>query len=158
MKETTIAFVTFFMSIVVIAQIKLISRLVKMRRERKNIQGIMYTYRSPCTACCFGCECCLECLWGERIRRKKETEYEKSVEEQKVKELKEFEEKKELSEKEGVITEKKYITEEEVIDRLKDLADDKEKTNLQWISTVTAIPIERIVKTLAEDPNFMVEG
>ncbi|NHJ38965.1 MAG: hypothetical protein FK731_02955 [Asgard group archaeon] len=158
MEETRIAFIIFFTSIIIFAQVKIIRQFIIRKRLSSNTKGIIYSYSTKYACCEACCCCCLEALYGERIRREKETKYEKDVEKQKIKDLKEYQEKKELTIKEDIKLEKEFITEEEVKERIKDLADDKEKTNLQWLSTITAIPIERIVKTLAEDTNFIIEN
>ncbi len=41
--------------------------------------------------------------------------------------------------------------------KIKELVSNKEKTSLQWISTITMIPIESVIETLTEDPNFIIE-
>lgn len=41
--------------------------------------------------------------------------------------------------------------------RIKELVNNKEKTSLQWISTITMIPIESVIEILTEDPNFTIE-
>ncbi|MGC9778061.1 MAG: hypothetical protein HZR80_02340 [Candidatus Heimdallarchaeota archaeon] len=41
--------------------------------------------------------------------------------------------------------------------KIKELVSNKEKTSLQWISTITMIPIESVIEILAEDSNFIIE-
>ncbi|MCG3252563.1 MAG: hypothetical protein KAX09_01840 [Candidatus Heimdallarchaeota archaeon] len=41
--------------------------------------------------------------------------------------------------------------------KIKELLSYKEKTSLQWISTVTMIPIESVIEILTEDSNFIIK-
>ena len=40
---------------------------------------------------------------------------------------------------------------------IKKLVSNKQKTSLQWISTIAMIPIETVIEILTEDPDFIIE-
>lgn len=41
--------------------------------------------------------------------------------------------------------------------RIKELVSNKQKTSLQWISTIAMVPIESVIEILAEDSNFLIK-
>ncbi|NPE08113.1 MAG: hypothetical protein GNW80_07520 [Asgard group archaeon] len=41
--------------------------------------------------------------------------------------------------------------------KIKELLSNKEKTSLEWISTITMIPIDSVIEILIEDPNFIIK-
>jgi len=49
------------------------------------------------------------------------------------------------------------LTKDNKENEIKKLVSNKQKTSLQWISTIAMIPIETVIEILTEDPNFIVE-
>ena len=83
----------------------------------------------------------------EIIQTRKKTLNEEKATESKIQQIREAEELGEID----------FQSKEGKKRKIKELLSNKEKTSLQWISTVTMIPIESVIEILTEDSNFIIK-
>jgi hypothetical protein len=157
MKETTIAFVTFFMTIFFLVQIKFIRKLRKLRKENERIipDGlfvesvwdvieIVLIIIGGFFSIIFLIWICKDTIDKGKLERKKtlEESYEEKVPSEKRKRKYEAYMKKIKQEK----------------SRIKELTKGKEETNIWWISFTAKVPKEKIIEIFEEDPDFIIEN
>jgi len=183
MKDTTIAFVTFLLTIFLLIQIKLIGRLRKLKKIKGNIteEGFVlgaYDESIPeiaaCSCCvgpcCMGFICgkCIVCCFGERIKdqREKRAHRQSDEVERRTTERRKKEQEKYLTEIEQEKIERKgriealrvngYTATEEERQKVIELLSVNPKTNLLWTSNAVGLPIEEIVIILENEPDFEI--
>ena len=59
--------------------------------------------------------------------------------------------------KEEELRETDFQSKEEEKRKIIELVSKKQKTSLQWISTIAMIPIETVIEILTKDPNFVIK-
>lgn len=155
MKETTIAFVTFFMTFFLLIQIKIIGRIRKLRMIRRKMIEIEYYQKSTGEILCD----CINCFCCSSETRYCRSEAYDIIEEEFEEDLFEFRHKarmekryKERKRKQSSLD----LTLEKEKSKIIKLVDDSEKTSIWWVSSTTNIPKEDIVEILKYEPGYLI--
>jgi hypothetical protein len=128
MKETTIAFVTFFVLFYLVIQVRIIRKLRKIKKNTDNFSE-EFIILEAFDAICGIIECCgTGC--GEGLDAAAQAE-------KRAKEYKKLDPKTEKS-------------------RTMELMRGKEKASIWWLSFTASLPKERIIQIFTEDPNFII--
>ena len=179
MKDTTIAFVTFIVSIFFIIQIKIISKIRKIKMTNGKITANNSLIASSCysDACCDCIYClgelssrCIDACFGEQIDRQaeKRADRKEAAVERRINKKREKEQEKYLTEIEQekigrrerveALRASNYTAAEDDRHKVIELLSSKPKTNLSWTSATVRLPIEEIIIIIESEPDFEIKS
>lgn len=151
MNAEAITLVVFFSIVLLLTQI----RFIRLKKRYDSIPGVLLL--SDLLFCYEICTCCGDAALGGHVeetheqkvaaqRRRDEKRREEIVRSKTALRLSEIESGESVD---GSIKEDKGS-------EIKKLVSTKQKTSLQWISTIAMVPIETVIEILTEDPNFII--
>ncbi|NHJ38960.1 MAG: hypothetical protein FK731_02930, partial [Asgard group archaeon] len=156
MKETTIAFVTFFMTIFLLIQIKIIGRIRKLIKKGKMGEKTHNQLMFSSNECNWIWDCCNDCIDGCFMCLKKhkedidEEEDEKKITERSLEEQREYQVERDQArikrnERIEILKERGFKASEENKKKVLELINIKPRINISWVSSVVRIPEEEII-------------
>jgi hypothetical protein len=156
-KETTIAFVIFFSTIIILVQMKLIRRLRRIRKMRgEKLEGTLH--REAAEFACSALEICCCCMYGAGGGGGGEASIsEEAAQAKEKRERREREKRTEPSKK----YKRKYKAYQELLkketSRVTELIAGKEKASIWWLVFTSKVPKFRVIEIIEKDPNYVIK-
>ncbi len=157
MKAEAITLLAIFSTIFLLAQLRFIRRFIRLKKRYDSIPGVLLL--SDLLCCCEICTCCGDAALGG-------SPAEESHEQQVARQRRRDEKRREEIVRSKTALRLSEIESGESVDRsikkdkeseIKKLVSNKQKTSLQWISTIAMVPIDTVIEILTKDPNFVIK-